>query len=168
GLEVLRPAPLDLCDRLVAEAEDETILMQAGEHVAVREGRRVTEHLPALDGGVRRHDSLEEAHELRRRGLPGRTISPPRTIAPRRVSADGSRVKTQARHPTAPPIDDVSPPYEAAALPRRGSIAPTDESSDAAGRRARPGSGRGRLRILVVLLARHLRRRQLPRRRLPR
>jgi len=95
GLEVRRPAPLDLCDRVLTEPEDETILVQAGEHVAVREGRRVAEHLSALDGRVRRHDALEQAHELRRRRLPGRTISPSKAIVPRRLSVDGARVKAR-------------------------------------------------------------------------
>ena len=66
-----------------------------GEHVAVREGRRVAEHLSALDGRVRRHDALEQAHELRRRRLPGRTISPSKAIVPRRLSVDGARVKAR-------------------------------------------------------------------------
>src|SRR5437867_2784801 len=71
GLEVLGPEPLRLGESPVVEAQHEAILVQAGEHVAADEGRRVAEHLSPLDAARDRHEAVEGAHQLRRRLLPG-------------------------------------------------------------------------------------------------
>src|SRR5258706_11315120 len=52
------------------EAQDETLLVQTGDHVAVEEDRRVAEHLPLLDARAAGHGPGESVGPFSRGWLP--------------------------------------------------------------------------------------------------